>query len=449
MNPRSFPLPIPVNPAPGGPRHRRRAWLALAATLVLAACGGGDTGTGSAVLTPDPVIAPPTAPSPAPPDAPGHASALLIPQPVSVVTTNTAGDQLDRAIGATADGGYTVLWKTDANLSMRHYDSKGLAAGPETPLQVTWVTQGFASNIRDGSVAVLEDGSVVLAYWKWNNNAGPVVSSGGASMQRFGPDGAQTMLETTVVTFYSNDPRGGINIGDVQVLAMPGGGYLVGWETHQGDPRFGELRSFSTRFFDSLNRPVGPAIELDTGDAIYQVFRIAPDGLGGYTLYWHGVRPDQRLTPTGLNVTHYDQTQSALKVLSAGPGDALLLPLRDGRYLLYTSDAAGSATREFLDSQGAPQLPVTAAPAMPALAWVLADGTYMVAWPADPGGLTVQRFDDQGTAIADVLALPADATQSRFVTALEGGGFATAWSAASPAGDLDVYTQSFLQAPTR
>lgn len=86
---------------------------------------------------------------------------------------------------------------------------------------------------------------------------------------------------------------------------------------------------------------------------------------------------------------------------------------------------------------------------MPVLAHLLANGTYVAAWSTDAGGLDAQRFDVQGTPIGGVLALPVDATKRHLITPLSDGGFAAAWTAAGASGDLDVYTQSFLEAPDR
>jgi hypothetical protein len=446
MGPRVF--PAPGNPALAVAVAMRRwiAWIPVCGALALSACGGGGASTGSAESSPNGVVTRQPAPGQA-----AKAPAPLIPQPVSMVNTNTGGDQAGRTIGATADGGYTVVWQTGESLSMQHYDSDGHAAGPETALQfVPGTPRSWVPAITSGSVAVLEDGSVVLAYptmRSYDAPNAPIITTAGLYLQRFGRDGAQILPETEVLTIREGDPRRPTTVDTVQVLAMPGGGYLLGWGTFQTSATVGSLNSFTTQFFDSQNQRVGAPMGLDVRGATNVRGRIVADGLGGYTLHWSGLRPD--FQPTGLNVAHYNSTQSALNVLSAWPGSALLLPLDDGRYLLFTSDAAGSASSQFLDSSGAAQGPATGVPVMPVLASLLADGTYVEAWPADAGGLAAQRFEVPRTPIGDVLALPADATQRHLLTALEDGGFATAWSAAGAAGDLDVYTQSFLEAPTR
>ena len=443
MDPRTFALSS--NSSPGVATRRWRAWWALGTALALAGCGGGGGSTAADAPLNELVSRQAarekatTAPTP------------LIAQPISLVNTNTGGDQDARAIGATADGGYTVVWRTGQNLAMRHYDSAGHAAGPETALQSVPGTPGsWSPGIAPGAVAVLEDGSVVLAYASMRSSGAdnaPPISTAGLYLQRFGPDGAQIVPETEITSFIQGDPRRQTFYDTVQVLALPGGGYVLGWGTFTTSATVGWLTSFSTLYFDSHDQRAGAPVDLDTLGAHNVFARIVADGLGGYTVYWSGVRRD--FTPTGLNVAHISQAQGTLQVLSGWPGSALLLPLEDGRYVLYTTDAAGSVAGVFLDSSGAAQAPAAPLPVMPVLASLLADGTYVEAWPAGTGGLAAQRFDIQGTPIGDVLALPADASQRRLMSALEDGGFATAWSATGSAGDLDVYTQAFLEPPGR
>jgi hypothetical protein len=414
--------------------------MVLCGTLVLAGCGGGGSSTGSA-FTPETLVA-----RSSPPAQAATAPAALVPQPVSLVNTTTAGNQAGRAIGGTADGGYTVVW--DGSLSMRHYDSSGHAAGPQTALQFVAGTGGSSSSqVTSTSVAVLEDASVVVAYAMTRTFAperAPTVTTAGLYLQRFGPDGAQIVPETQVYVLEIGDPRRPSTVQDVQALAMPGGGYVLGWTLSSVSATVGWLNAFTTQFFDARNQPVGASIGLG---GISMSASIVADGLGGYTLYWSGLRPD--FQPTGLNVEHYDATQTKLSVLSAWPGSALLLPLDDGRYLLYTSSVATGRSRQLLDSSGAAQGPAMPVADMRVLAGLLADGSYVAAWPTDAGGLGAQRFDVQGTPMGGVLALPADATKRHLITPLSDGGFAVAWTAAGASGDLDVYTQTFVEAPDR
>jgi hypothetical protein len=73
----------------------------------------------------------------------------------------------------------------------------------------------------------------------------------------------------------------------------------------------------------------------------------------------------------------------------------------------------------------------------------MADGSYVVFW-ASGGGVAVQRFDSGGAPMGDVQAIQTHGGGARAV-ALADGGFAAAWSAAGSAGDVDVYTQRFVE----
>jgi hypothetical protein len=120
----------------------------------------------------------------------------------------------------------------------------------------------------------------------------------------------------------------------------------------------------------------------------------------------------------------------------------LLLPLEGDRFALFTSDSSGSF-RRFLDSAGNPVGDPTPIASMPFDAKELADGSFVVFWNTG-GTITAQRFDSAGSAIGNVFVLSAGGSEPG-IAALENGGFADAWSAASAASDLDVFTQRFIE----
>jgi hypothetical protein len=142
-------------------------------------------------------------------------------------------------------------------------------------------------------------------------------------------------------------------------------------------------------------------------------------------------------------VTHYDVNRTATQILTRWRWNALLVPMEHGRYVLYTRDTSGVVYRQFLDSAGAPAGEATQVLSMPVSAQLLADGTYVVFWAAESGGLTAQRYDANGKPIGDVLMIQASGSQW-LTAALQEGGFAVAWSARGAGGNLDVYTQLFL-----
>lgn len=422
---------------------RRVAWRWCGAALLilgLAACGGGGGGgeAGSAALAPSAAKQMSTA---------KKANPTLVAQPVSLVNTTTAGDQSLRAIGALSDGGYTVAWISGTTLSMQRYDSAGNKTGTETPIQLVVNPRDTASQVlAASSVAVLTDGTVVVAYAVRRTSLDPNtpnVSEDAVYMQRFDADGVQILPETLIASLVDTDPRRPTTFGSVQVVPMPDGGYVVGWGTFRTSATVGSVNTFSTERFNNQNQPVGGIVNIAPAGVSLAQYRIVADtdADGGYTLYWSGTGPD--FQPTGLNVTHYDANQVATPILTGWMGNALLLALEDGRYVLYTSDAMGGVYSQFLDSAGAPVGEKTATPFMPVAAQLLADGSYVVFWTATSGGMTAQRYDANGQAMGDLLTLQTSGTQ-RQVVGLADGGFAVAWTAQGA--DLDVYTQRFIEA---
>ena len=424
----------------GRPRDRG-AWrwcVGAVFAIALAACGGGGdretTSTAFELRAAQQLDAKKkTDPGPA-----------LVAQPVSMVNTTTTGDQNLRAIGALSDGGYAVAWMSGTTLYIQRYDSAGNKSGTETATPVVFDPRDTASQIlATSSIAVLSDGAVVVAYAARRTSVqpnSPVVTENGVYIQRFDANGVQILPETQLVSLVDGDPRRPTTFETVQVLPMSDGSYVVGWGTVTVSATVGYRNFFSTQRFGSQNQRVGGVVDIGTPSTISGQFRIVADANGGYTAYWSGEGAD--FLPTGLTVTRYDANQSATQILTAWPGTALLLPLEDGRYILYTSDAGG-VYRQFLDSAGALVGERTAVSSMPVSAQLLADGSYVVFWTAT-GGMTAQRFDANGEPISNMLTIQTTGTQP-LVVALVEVGFAAAWSAPGASADLDVYTQRFVE----
>jgi len=404
-------------------------WFAgMALVAVLAACGGGQSESAGSELSAARVK---------------KADPTLAAQPISVVNTTAAGDQSLRTIGALADGSYTVAWISGSTLYMQRYDSAGNKSSTETVVPVVLDPRDSASQVlASSSMEVLTDGSVVVAYTTRRSTvdpSSPVVTEDGVYMQRFDANGVQVLPETQLVSRVENDPRRPTIFGATKVLAMADGGFVIGWGSFSTSATVGSRNSFFTRRFDSQSQAVGGAVDIGIGGTPLAQYQLTADANGGYTAYWFGTGPD--LLPNGVTVTHYDANQMAAQILTSWSGSALLLPLEDGRYVLYTSDAG--AYRQMLDRAGNPVGGRTPVLSMPVSAQELVDGSYVVFWSTS-GGTTAQRFDSSGAPMGDVLTIQTSGAQAS-VAALAEDGFAAAWSADSAAGDLDVYTQRFIE----
>lgn len=420
----------------------------------LSACGGGASGSDVAGLTPS-VGATSAANATArsaqraqPPDAKSKAASnpTLIAQPPDLVNTTTAGDQQVRAIGDLADGGYEVVWVSGEALFLQRYGAAGNKIGGETAVQLVFDPRDVASQIlANSAVAVLADGSVVVAYPTGRTSGGgmePVQTAYTVSIQRFDASGVQILPETQVVSVVGGDPRRPTTFGNVQVLAMADGGHVVGWTRFSASATVGSRDALQTQRFDADNQPAGGVVSI--GSVVGpSFFRIAGDSTGGYTAYWSGLRED--FTPTGLTVTHYDQNQSPTQVLAGFLGSALLLPLEGEGFFLYTVDTNLNAFRQMLDSHGAPVGESVAVSTLPFDARQLADGTLIVFESAPSGGLLAQRYTAAGEPIGDLLTLQTSGT-TRLLAARADSGFVVAWNNSSETTGLDVYVQAFTEA---
>ena len=416
----------------------KKVLFAICLALGLAACGGGGGSSGEGALS-----------SSVSADALKAKTFVVDPtlaaQPVSVVNTTLAGEQGARAIGALPDGGYIVAWISGTTLLLQRYDSAGDKVGGEVTAAVT-VPVADPIAIREGSVAVLSDGSIVVAY-QVDVNVGVVGSflqfKQSIYIQRFDPQGNQILGETEVFSrleLLTSRPN---FLRAPSITALSDGGFVVAWLS---DPPFLTNLSRSTLFkrrYDSQAQPVEPVETV--GSFLLAAtprtgFRLVADASGGYTLSISSLDETFSLLP--VSFIHYDESDVATQFTAPNVGDALLLPLRGDRFVLFGSGASGSFF-QFLDAAGSPVAAPVAIAATPAAALELADGSFVVFWN-NIGGVTAQRFDSAGVGIGDLLSVGSGGNIP-LTSALADGGFASAWSALGALGDLDVFTQRFIE----
>jgi len=390
--------------------------------LALSACGGG-AGDGSLSATPDQALArkPPR-------------DRTLVPEEVSLVNATTAGQQVLRSIGATTDGDHTVAWVSDDNpLYLQRYDSAGQKLGGETRVALS------PNLLVITAVSVLPEGGVVVAYFAQTSSLEPdglLHTRSGIFVQRFDADGVQVQAETEVTSrsevLHSRSPL----LGNIRTAALQDGGFVVAWTLSTFSAQFGSTATLSFQRYDSQGQPVGSTVTVGSFPALG--YEVTADAHGGFTFTLsHLDNSFNRL----VSIIHYDANQVARQLAVPMTSSALALPL-EGRYVLFASDATG-AWQQMLDSAGNPAGPQTPISAVPALATELADGTYVVFWPAI-GSVTAQRYDASGAPMGDLMTISIGTSEPR-VAALLDGGFALAWTAATAPGDLDVYTQRFVE----
>jgi hypothetical protein len=234
----------------------KKLLLAACMALGLVACGGGGGASpdlaSSAASSADVLKAKPVVPDP-----------TLQAQPLSMVNTTTAGDQVFRSIGALSDGGYTVAWISEnSTLFIQRYDSAGNKVGGETtvPIIITSTDSCFtfhcdpALAIRDASIAALADGSVVVSYNidrpAGQDNLGFPQANLGIFIQRFDANGVQLAGETAVFTQLASSNRNHPSLLGPQVVPLADGGFVVAWGSATGSDA-GLFSSFGKQRYDS------------------------------------------------------------------------------------------------------------------------------------------------------------------------------------------------------
>jgi hypothetical protein len=420
--------------------------------LGLVACGGGGGSSVDATgLSADALKAKVAIPDP-----------TLAAQAISVVNTTTAGDQVLRSIGALNDGGYTVAWISDnTTLFIQRYDSAGNKVGGEisVPLVIQSVQSPGAGDsqadpaaaLRESSVAVLGDGSVVVAYQidRFVEQIGAFFQfKEGIYIQRFDANGAQLLGETEV--FSQVMPRNSrpVFLTDPKIVPLTDGGFTVAWIIRPPALTLLSKSTLMKRRYDSQAQPVGDVVTvgrfLNLGYAPFD-FRLAADATGGYT-----VSPTFSDDVTGLSTLtsaiHYDAADTATQIVAPRIGGVLLLALEGARFVRFTSDSSGTF-RQFLDNAGNPVGDPIPMSSMSFAATELMDGSFVLFWNIG-GTITAQRFDSTGAPMGNLLTLQTSASVPGIAPLIDGG-FAAAWSAPSTAGDLDVFSQRFIEVLTR
>ncbi|MBA3773464.1 MAG: hypothetical protein H0X13_13525 [Ramlibacter sp.] len=413
------------------------------AVAALAACGGGGGNSspngapvagsvgesGGSSTTGETGSAPPTAGGPG----------LVAQAPVRVNTT-TAGNQFVRAIGALADGGYTVAWTSPAgsgaassSFYIQRYDAVGNKAGAQTLIPFQF------DNGAVPALTVMGDGSVVLAYaaGRTPSPLEPWMTSTGIYTRRFDAGGAAVGAETVVVSrvFNSIGDQGLHYFTNPAVVSWADGSYAVGWAYVEGNYT-GVVPSFATQRYDAQGQAAGgPQFSIGSGGAdVLPTFRMTAAAGGSFVFaissrnlnrqpaFFHFSGGGRIGSFDGDTALPWDQT--------------ILLPLRDGRFALWSTNSSGPYL-QMLDARGQAVGAATAVAARPTRATALRDGGYLLVF--DPQG-TAQRYDSASAAVGQPF-MPSPWGET---TALSGGGLATAWTGTSAAGDQEAMTQRFL-----
>lgn len=406
-----------------------RLWATALVAGSLAACGGGGTDVTASSALPEVRARKPM-------------ELVLAAEPVQRVNTLLAGEQSLRALGALADGGHALAWRTgESGWALQRYDASGAPVGGETPIAFA----GLPSHVLAGAAAaVLPNGHVVLAYVdarEAQQPMAPPLLEIGVYVRRFDATGRQVQDETVVTRFVDRPHSRSPGFGQLSALALADGSFVVAWAFIS--PSSVTIRhTFFAQHFDASGRAVGAARTLgrpaSPGTASY---RLSADAWGGYSAALQ--QQDESYQPDH-SLHHFGAQGSAIRLAPAAPG-ATLLALQGGRLVRFDQDAEGPYLQ--LSEVGLEPGPRIAISTLPVAARELADGRFAVLWPAGHG-LRVQVFDSDATPLGPAVATAATEPRPP-LAALGDGGLVLGWSAGLRIGDADVYAQRFIEAPVR
>lgn len=409
--------------------------------LVLAACGGGQD-VADPLASDTRLMAPKGS-------APGVVDAALVAGAPALVNTVISGDQSAWALGALADGGYTIAWRSQGEpgnlpgpwrLHLQRHDAAGAKTGGQ-------VLAPFDFNNRpDPAVAVLGDGSVLLAYAFANVvkvSSTELIVRKGIATERFDATGAAAGGPIEVAFFEHNEMASPsfADLREPAVLALADGGSLVSWTHFRQEPPYPPSFEYFVRRYDGTGTPLADARSVAVGGGGWGVQSVAfsalPDGgsLGRFARLELG-QQSVRFVP----YDSADRTTAIPADGSALPVDASLLALRLGGYVLWPSGSAAAA--RMLDNDGAlvAQRPIPAG-----IGAALADGSFVVFWPdtaAAQGApnLLVQRHDPSGAPLGEQ-TLAGPVSGAPLTAPLADVAVALAWTADLSASGKDVFAQ--------
>ncbi|MBE7939674.1 hypothetical protein IM725_03685 [Ramlibacter aquaticus] len=417
-------------------------WIALS-TAALSSCGGGD-GAGVPQVAEGALQATESvAHAPAAQTAAGAPTTPTLQEgPVTVANSTRAGDQALRGVGATADGGYVLVWLSDAGpLMMQAYNDKGTKTGAETAIVIdvsARAPDAAAQAIQQASAAVLDDGSVVVLYRVSRDvdaGTGQTRSATGAYVQhvdRHGMSLGAAQQVDVIADLGGKSPF----LGRPSVLALTSdGGFVVAWTVTHYSSIFSSLSTLYLRWFDKNARPVGAPAQV--GDFPELAFSLQPDERGGFALTI--VRTDN-FYRREAEVEAWSAAHSFVEIVPPTLRSIVLMPLAGG-YVLFEGDSTG-ASGQLLNAQGTATMAATPLPSLPAAATELADGTYLTLRRAGNGAFAVEWFASDMSAIGTPAMLDSRGVLPQLATLSEPE-IVSAWTGQSAKTGTDIYTQRF------
>jgi hypothetical protein len=304
-------------------------------------------------------------------------------------------DEPSVAVGG--EGDFVVVWRSagfGSNLPTPGPFSQGISGrrftADGTPLSAEFVVRpvdnGF--EVLSPDVAIEPDGGFVVA---WTEDVVPFSDSGNLEIfaQRYDPNGVPSG-PTFQVNGHTLD-------GQMRptVAGVPGGGFLVVWQSRGSAEDDSSGTSIQARRYDASGVPTGPDRQVNsftTGNQLRSAVGVGADG--DFMVVWES---------WGSSGT--DGADSSIQA----------------RRFTADGTAIGPEFQVNRGTEGPQQFPAVA---------VEPDGDFLVAWWSS-GGIWARAFDAEGTAVGPDLPINSTGvatSMSPAVAAAPGGDYVVAWA---------------------
>jgi len=199
------------------------------------------------------------------------------------VNTDTSTGKSVPMIEALSGGGFVAVWEStggqdgnDYGVFGQIYDASGNTVGSEIQINT-----GTDNNQENADITALSDGGFVVV---WESNAttgsGDDGSGEGVFAQRFDSSGTKVGSEFQVNTTTSGDQR------DPSITTLSDGGYLIVWESQNVD---GSGYAITAQRYDSSDNAVGSETQINDSTSSDQINpKVATLSDGSVVITWDG-----------------------------------------------------------------------------------------------------------------------------------------------------------------
>lgn len=376
------------------------------------------------------------------------------------VNTYTSGDQSLQEFVMLPGGGWVATWVSDGQdgsgegVYQQAYDATGAKVGNET--HVSTFTTGYQHRQK---VAVLEEGGWIVV-WESGGMNGQDGSGTGIYQQRFNEDGDPLGIETPVNTYT-------VGSQDLpQVAALSDGGWVVVWVSFGQD---GPGYDIYQQRYNKEGATVGGETRVNVADTGMEPIVTALPG-GGWLVVWQST-DGQDTSGEGVYLRRYDASGNAATAddvqvntfTTGSQSQPKVTVLKNGGWVVtwVSANQDGSGEGVYQQAYSASGATVGSETRVNTYTTLdqnnpkvdaLADGGWVVTWQSSfqdgaNGGIYQQAFNADGSARGGethVNVYTAGNQWSQQVAALSGGGWVVTWqSDAQDGSGAGIYQRAY------